>query len=512
MGDAATPTLPDFTSQTASAYKANIDAGFAVADRIAWAFAAHEQATPDMSVRLEAGAVFDGATLTEVAAQSTATITAPTTDPRIDRLVVNRATGAVSVVTGTEAASPTPPAITGNVAPVAQVALVVSQSSIVNADITDERNMGLLGLGFLAADDIDGLTEDASPDVNADFIATHDASAGVAKKVKLANLGATDDVARNNILLNAFRIAINGGLSVLNMADGIVDEFEDETGVDTGGSTNETYDATGDLYTNKEITAYTNSGGQGNRTGSITVTTTVTLAGGTINNLVDGGFADNNSDSAPFNVQTVAGLYIKFDFGVGASKVIDEAKFYQSGSTSHGTWKWQGSDNDSSWTDIGGTFSLQGDTSGLPALTTLNGNITGYRYYRLLGVSGSTNLSPWNREIEFQIGEATKDMTLISNSVTAETADPTEARIVLFEEDVVSITENTDLKAYASRDGGTTWTQITLADEGDFGTGKRILAGTADISGQPTGTSMKYKIDTLNTKLLRLHGAALQWS
>ncbi len=31
MGDAATPALPDFTSQTASVYKANIDAGFAVA-------------------------------------------------------------------------------------------------------------------------------------------------------------------------------------------------------------------------------------------------------------------------------------------------------------------------------------------------------------------------------------------------------------------------------------------------------------------------------------------------
>ncbi len=41
MGDAATPTLPDFTSQTASVYKANIDAGFAVADRLAWAFAPH---------------------------------------------------------------------------------------------------------------------------------------------------------------------------------------------------------------------------------------------------------------------------------------------------------------------------------------------------------------------------------------------------------------------------------------------------------------------------------------
>ncbi len=162
MGDAATPTLPDFTSQTASAYKANIDAGFAVADRIAWAFAPHEQATPDMSVRVDAGAVFYAVTrnLIEKAAQDTGTITAPTTDPRIDRIVIERDTGNISVITGTEAASPTPPDIGGDKSPICQIALVVSQSSIVNADITDERHLSLLGLSnfgrFNIGDGIEG--------------------------------------------------------------------------------------------------------------------------------------------------------------------------------------------------------------------------------------------------------------------------------------------------------------------------------------------------------------------
>ena len=143
MGDAATPALPDFTSQTASVYKANIDAGFAVADRLAWAFAPHEQDVgspqPDMTVRLDPGALFDGTTLTEVSAQSTGTITAPTTNPRIDRVVIDESTGAVSVIAGTEAPSPSAPAITAGKLPIAQVALVVSQTSIDNADITDER-------------------------------------------------------------------------------------------------------------------------------------------------------------------------------------------------------------------------------------------------------------------------------------------------------------------------------------------------------------------------------------
>jgi hypothetical protein len=63
-----------------------------------------------------------------------------------------------------------------------------------------------------------------------------------------ADISVKDTVAHANILLNAFRAAINGGLSVLNMVDGIVDELEDETGVTT--STNATYDSSGDYYHN----------------------------------------------------------------------------------------------------------------------------------------------------------------------------------------------------------------------------------------------------------------------
>jgi hypothetical protein len=152
MGDAATPTLPNFTNQTASVYKANIDAGFAVADRLAWAFAPHQQdqgsPAPDMTVRVDAGALLSGVTLIEVAAQSTGTIAAPSVDPRIDRVVIDAATGAVSVATGTEAASPSPPAIPTGKLPVARVALSVGQTEIVNSDITDERTPAASSGGF----------------------------------------------------------------------------------------------------------------------------------------------------------------------------------------------------------------------------------------------------------------------------------------------------------------------------------------------------------------------------
>ena len=181
-----------------------------------------------------------------------------------------------------------------------------------------------------------------------------------------------------------------------------------------------------------------------------------------------------------------------------------------------------------------------------------------------------------------------ENMTLISDSFTAE-AQPANARIVLFEEDVDSITLNTDLKAIVSRDAGQTFTtdfatddklditahgfsnddrimvvssaqdlpagldsatvyyvinagtndfelsltssgsaiditddgtgthtaqkvnEITLANDGEYESGKNILTGSVDISGQPLGTSMEYKIITANNKDLKIHGTSLSW-
>ena len=44
---------------------------------------------------------------------------------------------------------------------------------------------------------------------------------------------------------------------------------------------------------------------------------------------------------------------------------------------------------------------------------------------------------------------------------------------------------------------------------------RRLVSGSVDISGQPSGTNMKYKIETLNqsaSKVCRLHGASLLWA
>ena len=58
-------------------------------------------------------------------------------------------------------------------------------------------------------------------------------------------------------------------------------------------------------------------------------------------------------------------------------------------------------------------------------------------------------------------------MNIISNSSTAQTA-PSTGRLMIYEEDIGSVTLNTDIKGYVSRDGGTTYTQTTLAEDTIF--------------------------------------------
>ncbi len=112
------------------------------------------------------------------------------------------------------------------------------------------------------------------------------------------------------------------------------------------------------------------------------------------------------------------------------------------------------------------------------------------------------------------------NITLQSVATTAESA-PTKADLVLLIEDSGSgtATINTDIKAKVSRDGtdfGDSY--VTLVDEGDWGTDKRILvARNIDLTAShDTGTAMKYKIETFNqstgVKETRIHATSLAWA
>ena len=107
-------------------------------------------------------------------------------------------------------------------------------------------------------------------------------------------------------------------------------------------------------------------------------------------------------------------------------------------------------------------------------------------------------------------------MTLVSNTQTAK-SQPTKGDIVLtYTNGTGTTTLDTDLIASVSRDNGTTYTAVPLTLQGTSG-GHNIATGhDIDISAQPAGTSMRWKVVTANqstaSKTTRIQAVSLGWS
>jgi len=110
---------------------------------------------------------------------------------------------------------------------------------------------------------------------------------------------------------------------------------------------------------------------------------------------------------------------------------------------------------------------------------------------------------------------AYNNMTLVSNSQTAAT-QPDSADVVLaYTDGTGTATINTDLIVSVSRDNGTTYTAVTLVSQGSSGGQFIVTANNVDISGQPAGTAMIWKVATVNqsaSKGTRINAVSLGWS
>lgn len=140
---------PDFTSQTAAQYKANIDSSIEVLGEVGAQFAPRQMATPGMGIACAAGLLMDG---TLIAAQNVTGIGAPSANPRIDRIYFDLNTRTYGRKVGTESATPTPPALDYGVFPICQILLTVGMTTILNSAITDERTFVMAPVAFLAGD------------------------------------------------------------------------------------------------------------------------------------------------------------------------------------------------------------------------------------------------------------------------------------------------------------------------------------------------------------------------
>ncbi len=390
-----------------------------------------------------------------------------------------------------------------------------------------------------------------------------------------------------NLMLNAFRIAQVGSLTIFNMVKGFVDEYEDESGIDVVNSIYQLYNSSYDYYTpNVEtVDSYTKlllhcDGTDGEQifTDSSQTPKTVTPIGDAV--VLDSAQQKFGTTSGLFSgergvVNGCLELDSSSDFSFGSGEFTldfwvrwavlptgDPQVFLSRWDSSYGLRSWELFIDDGvlvfriSTDGYSGTLvdypsealSLSVDTwyhiAIVRDVNTLRffvngiakgtGDMTGKTLYAnssllWVGSGGGDGRwyfsNCWLDEIRISKGIARwtteftppialygniQNMTLLSN-VQVATIIPTDARIIIFEEDGDSITLNTDIKAYISRDNGVTFTQVTLEDEGNYVTGARILSGSVDLSSQPSGSNMKYKIETLNNKELNIHGTAISW-
>lgn len=68
-----------------------------------------------------------------------------------------------------------------------------------------------------------------------------------------------------------------------------------------------------------------------------------------------------------------------------------------------------------------------------------------------------------------------------------------------------------DLLFDVSRDGGTTWTAVTVAKTADQADGFEFVEGIVDVTGQPIGSNARYRIRSQNNITADIGGAVLQW-
>ncbi len=207
----ATFLQTDFTTQDSTTYKAAIDGNINVLARLAAAFAPSQQATPNMTVAIGAGAVMVWGNVVLVAAQSTSVIVTPVTNSRIDRVVIDAGIGVIATVTGTESATPMAPAIPSGYLPIAQVLLAPGTTGITNAMITDER----IGGNLQPAGSVRVLAQSAVPRsfiaVAATFTAATYADNG--GNVQLSSTGAHGLTATPAVGANVY-VAWSGGTGV----------------------------------------------------------------------------------------------------------------------------------------------------------------------------------------------------------------------------------------------------------------------------------------------------------
>lgn len=496
----ATFLQPDYNTQTGTGYPLAIDAAIAVHSRIVGAFAPHAQSTPDMTVRVDAGALQIGATLTEVAAQSTGAITAPATNPRWDIVYIDNATGAVGVATGTEAASPADPAIPAGKTAIARVRLAVSTAAIANALLDDLRPPAGPALPAASQAEAEAGTGTAPREWTPQRVAQAIAALSPAADQTARDIGMTALIAATST--GGVRgpvaswVANADNFTVKTNATFATDHYHNPGTTTTNSASSEWAGATSDFtFTGTnivDVTADRAIKSVASFAGDFTFQFNVHAATGSrIGFYLAANDASFNQNLPTGGVDALAGTFDYYVTGDCRVAGVSEA-----------TVAWAAGDT-IKWERVGSTVKLY--KNGALARTMTATSTGTVRFFIGTGSTASPDL----RSVSWTVPGAPLDMTLSDDAETITTGAQT-VDVYVTEK---TVDANPTRRVRASIDGGTTWSAAgTLQETFSYPNGKNIHRYSCNVAAQ-TGTSLKVEYNTLNDgkerEVYRLDAAAL---
>jgi hypothetical protein len=350
-----------------------------------------------------------------------------------------------------------------------------------------------LGLGALAIKSIVAEADLADGAVSAAKLGAGVLPAGLADRLNFLEL---------NLALNTLRDQIAYGWSVLQMVDGVADEFEDENGISQ--NTDAGYDTASDFFYIRS-SYYDPIPAMTSNTAPSGVVNCTNGYGGSVDAYLI--FDKNTANSKSFN-----GAVFTISYQFPDKRII--RRYSVTGATagytdrSPKTWTFQGSNDGTNWTTLD-TQASQTGWAGKEVRTFDCSSVGSYLHYRW-NVTANNGNGSYSEVGECYMYEGPANMTLVSVAAAADGV-PVEARVVVLHQAIDALTLNTDCTLEISRDNGANWSLATLSDVGFFDVNTKILTAAVDPTTQPSGTAMKWRFKTYNTKAQRLHGIWVQW-
>ena len=331
-----------------------------------------------------------------------------------------------------------------------------------------------------------------------------------------------DNAIVNDLSTIALRQATNENAIAYNTNSSFVDVFQDSSGIGSVSNTGRSLDE----YVSSIVTTFgTPTLETGDFSSTYSVTPSFGLAGGhPISNWFNNSYSTGSASTGWYVNSGTAGTSVLddniiVDLGSGNAKIFTGFRIYQDSSADFGNWKIQGSNDNSSYTDLSSQFDWVpvSNMGGNSKYFDVNwSNDTAYRYYKFVGISDNFSDAIWHTECIFKkkTSSLTNNATgnFIGNTITAPSSTSKMGAIITYQDQVGTNTLNTDIVLQLSADNGSNFTTATLTALPNFSTGIK-MAKVNDLS-VTAGTQLKYKISFANqsgSKEARIRGVSLQY-